>query len=120
MNLDSTSGARLSRHGPALFGATPASIGTFLAVRDLMFRAFIAACFADVCAKRADDASEAAVARHELRGERADVGAISIETDALLHAPNVRFAETGGRTMLTRLRGSRSKRGYKTRIVGVP
>jgi hypothetical protein len=69
-------------HAAAFVGASPAGLGTFLAVAHLMFRAFFAACVAHFRTYLTDSASELASTRHVGGAQATDLGAIHIQCDA--------------------------------------
>lgn len=84
-----------ARHFTALFGATLTSLGAFLAMISVVFRALVAALIADLGAELADLLDELAVAGHITCGQTADCGAVHIQTDTVGHHLDVVFTKTG-------------------------
>ena len=72
-------------HLVALLSALLAGFDTLLAVLHLMVGAFVTAGLADVCAQGANGCGMLAAAGHGCCGQRADLGTIYIQGDALCH-----------------------------------
>ena len=68
-----------------LFGAVPAGLGTPLTVFGWVLFALVGASFANTGAERAHFWGETTRACHQLRGEPADGGTVTVEQDALAH-----------------------------------
>lgn len=73
-----------------------ASLRTFLTVSGFVFRAFVAACLANLRAKLANRFGEFAAASHVSRCHAANLCAIHIERDAARHHFYIVFLQAGG------------------------
>lgn len=89
-----------SRHAPAFIGASPASLGAFLAMLHLMSGAFVAAGFANFRACLAKQAGHFAAAGHISRSQAADLCAIHVEGNTAGHGFWIGFLQAGCRAMV--------------------
>ncbi len=91
----------LPRHPPALFSTTEAGFGAALAMFHMgMPGAFLAAGLADLGTEPAELRGEPGIARHQLRGQKADRRAIAVQLYAAHHRLDVLFLQTCGGTSL--------------------
>ena len=85
---------KLRSHFSACFRTFKAAFSAKLAVVMLVQAAFIAASFANLCAKQANIFGIRAVARHCLNCETAHLRAFPVKPDAFGHHPRVFFHQT--------------------------
>ena len=81
-------------HLPAFLGTAPTGCRAFLAMADVVFGAFLPAGVAGIGADLAECCCEGGTAGHLTGGDRAEVGATVVETDAPGHHRYVIFGET--------------------------
>lgn len=86
--------SKLRSHFSACFRTFKAAFSAKLAMVMLVQAAFIAASFANLCAKLANIFGIRAVARHGLNCETAHLCAFPVKTDAFGHHPRVFFHQT--------------------------
>lgn len=86
--------SKLRSHFSACFRTFKAAFSAKLAMVMLVQAAFIAASFANLCAKLANIFGIRAVARHCLNCETAHLCAFPVKTDAFGHHPRVFFHQT--------------------------
>jgi hypothetical protein len=84
-----------ARHRSAGRGASLARVGAGPAVDGLVFAAFHGTGIADGRAERAQQPGKSAVAFHQGDGQSANVGAISIKSNAVGHHRDIILAQTG-------------------------
>jgi len=78
-----------------------AGLGALLAMRHVVFGAFVAAGLADISAECADCLGMGATSGHGSSSKRTNLGAVHIQRDALSHHLDVGFMQAGSCAMIT-------------------
>lgn len=91
---------RSGRHTTALVGALATRRRALPAVIHVVSLALLGARIATLGADPTDCRCELAAAAHEAGGRAADGGAIDVQGDTARHTADVRFLQTGGRTVI--------------------